>query len=136
MLPTSRNLLTRPRVSSETTDSFFLWPLLNTNTHVCDFEIPLKGLATQTNKLLPFYICWFCWYAILDWSSLSLDWSNQSAYNSFVFIPSLSVFVLGFNVDHSKLIRLSFFHGLSWFANIKNSKPNKKNLDMTLHWWL
>ena len=42
------DLLTRPRASSESTDSFFLWPLQNTNTHVCDFEIPLKGLATQT----------------------------------------------------------------------------------------
>ena len=29
-------------------DSFFLLPLQNTNTHVCDFEIPLKGLVTQT----------------------------------------------------------------------------------------
>ena len=48
LLLTSRNLLTRPHASSETTDSFFLWPLQNTNTLVCDFEIPLKGLATQT----------------------------------------------------------------------------------------
>ena len=31
---------------------------------------------------------------------------------------------MGFNVDHSKLIRLSFCHVLSWFANITNSKPN------------
>ena len=48
MLPTSRNLLTRPRASSKTMDSFFLWPLQNTKIHICDFEIPLKGLATQT----------------------------------------------------------------------------------------
>ena len=48
LLPTSRNLLTQPRASSETTNSFFLWPLQNTNTHVCDFKISLKGLATQT----------------------------------------------------------------------------------------
>ena len=48
LLPTSRNLLTRPRANSETTDSFFFWPLQNTNTHICNFEIPLNGLGTQT----------------------------------------------------------------------------------------
>ena len=64
------------------------------------------------------------WYVILDKSNLSLDRSNQPACNSFVFIPNLSFFVLGFNVGHSKLIRLSFCHVLSWFANITNSKPN------------
>ena len=53
---------------------------------------------------------------------------NQIACNSFVFIPNLSFFVLGFNVDHSKLIRLSFCHVLSWFANIRNSKPNNPSL--------
>ena len=51
--------------------------------------------------------------------------SNQTACNSFVFILNLSFFVLGFNVDHSKLMRLSFCHVLSWFANITNSKPNR-----------
>ena len=50
--------------------------------------------------------------------------SSQTACNSFVFIPNLSFFVLDFNVDHSKLMRLSFCHVLSWFANITNSKPN------------
>ena len=39
-------LTDRPRASSESTDSFFLWPLQNINTPVCDFEIPLKGLAS------------------------------------------------------------------------------------------
>ena len=51
--------------------------------------------------------------------------SNQPTCNSFVILPNLSFFVLGFNVDHSKLMRLSFCHGLSWFANITNSKPKK-----------
>ena len=49
---------------------------------------------------------------------------NQTACNSFFLIPNLSFFVLGFNVDHSKLMRLSFYHVLSWFADIRNSKPN------------
>ena len=40
------------------------------------------------------------------------------------FYPKLEFFVLGFNVDHSKLIRPSFCHVLSWFVNITNSKPN------------
>ena len=40
------------------------------------------------------------------------------------FYPKLEFFVLGFNVDYSKLIRLNFYHVLSWFANITNSKPN------------
>ena len=86
----------------------------------------------QMNKLWPFYVCWFCWYAILDRSSLSLDQSNQPACNSFVFIPNLSFFVLGFNVDHSKLIRLSFCHVLSWFANITNSKRNKNDANVEI----
>ena len=37
---------------------------------------------------------------------------NQTACNSFFLIPNLSFFVLGFNVDHSKLMRLSFCHVL------------------------
>ena len=49
--------------------------------------------------------------------------SNQTACNSFVFYPELEFFVLSFNVDHSKLMRFSFCHVLSWFANITNSKP-------------
>ena len=48
LLPRIENLLPRPHDSSESTDYFFLWPLQNTNTHVYDFKIPLKGLATQT----------------------------------------------------------------------------------------
>ena len=37
---------------------------------------------------------------------------------------------MGFNVDHSKLMRLSFCHVLSWFANITNSKPNTIQADL------
>ena len=44
----SRNLLTRPRASSESTDSFSSWIYTNIRHLACDFEIPLKGLATQT----------------------------------------------------------------------------------------
>ena len=33
--------------SSDSTDSSIL-NMLNTNSYVCDFKIPLKGLATQT----------------------------------------------------------------------------------------
>ena len=42
------NLLTRPRTSFESMNSFSSWIYYNTSTHACDFEIPLKGLATQT----------------------------------------------------------------------------------------
>ena len=44
----SSNLLTRPRPSYESTGSFSSWTYCNTSTHAYDFEIPLKGLATQT----------------------------------------------------------------------------------------
>ena len=40
------------------------------------------------------------------------------------FHPELEFFVLDFIIDHSKPMRLSFCHVLSWFANITNSKPN------------
>ena len=43
---------------------------------------------------------------------------------------------MGFNVDHSKLIRLSFCHVLSWFANITNSKPNRFKSITSLGPWL
>ena len=43
---------------------------------------------------------------------------------TWVFCLKLEFFVLRFIVDHSKLIRLSFCHVLSWFANITKSKPN------------
>ena len=43
----SNNLLTQPHANSESTN-YSLLDLQNTNSHVCDFEIPLKGLATQT----------------------------------------------------------------------------------------
>ena len=63
---------------------------------------------------------------------------NQIACNSFFFFliyfyPELEFFVLGFNVDHSKLIRLSFCHVLSWFTNITNSKPNIRKIMITSH---
>ena len=38
--------------------------------------------------------------------------SNETYCSSFFFIPNLSFFVLDFNVDHSKPMRLSFCHGL------------------------
>ena len=43
----SNNLLTQPHANSESTN-YSLLDLQNTNSHVCDFEIPLKGLVTQT----------------------------------------------------------------------------------------
>ena len=44
----SSNLLTQTRTSSKSTDFFSCWTYCNTSTHACDFEIRLKGLATQT----------------------------------------------------------------------------------------
>ena len=44
----SSNLLTQPRANFESTNSLSSWTYCNTSTHACDFEIPLKGLATQT----------------------------------------------------------------------------------------
>ena len=41
------NLLTRPRVSSEFTDSFSSWIFCNTSTHAYDFEILLKGFRSS-----------------------------------------------------------------------------------------
>ena len=59
--------------------------------------------------------------------------SNKTACNSFFFHPELELFVLDFNVDHSKPMRLSFCHVLSWFANTTNSKPNNlSNLQVEL----
>ena len=42
----SSNLLIQSRASFESTNFFFSWTYCNTSTHACDFEIPLKGLAT------------------------------------------------------------------------------------------
>ena len=44
----SSNLLTRPCGSSESIDSFSSYIYTNTSRLAFDFEIPLKGLATQT----------------------------------------------------------------------------------------
>ena len=66
----------------------------------------------------------FCWYAIFDWSSTN----RTKQLVTHFFYPELEFFVLDFNVDHSKPMRLSFYHVLSWFANITNSKPNTKFL--------
>ena len=44
----SSNLLTWPRANFESTDSFSSWTYCNTSAYTCDFEIPFKGLATQT----------------------------------------------------------------------------------------
>ena len=38
----SNNLLTQPCANFESIDSFSPWFYCNTNTHACDFEIPLK----------------------------------------------------------------------------------------------
>ena len=40
--------MTRSRASFESMNSFSSWIYCKTSTHACDFEIPLKGLATQT----------------------------------------------------------------------------------------
>ena len=45
LLPTSRNLLTRPRASSETTDSFFLgFSSKHKHTRLCIFKLLLQQL--------------------------------------------------------------------------------------------
>ena len=44
----NNNLLTQPRVSSESTDSFSFWIYNNTSTHTCDFEIPLKSFRSPS----------------------------------------------------------------------------------------
>ena len=45
LLPTSRNLLTRPRASSETTDSFFLgFSSKYKHTRLCIFKLLLQQL--------------------------------------------------------------------------------------------
>ena len=62
----------------------------------------------------------FCWYAIFDWSSTN----RMKQLVTHFFHPELEFFVLDFIIDHSKPMRLSFCHVLSWFANITNSKPN------------
>ena len=40
------NLLTQPRVSSDSMDFFSSWTYCNTRTHACDFGIPLKGFIS------------------------------------------------------------------------------------------
>ena len=42
IVTSSSNLLTRPCANFKSTDSFSPWFYCNTNTHVCNFEIPLK----------------------------------------------------------------------------------------------
>ena len=42
----SSNLLTRPRASSESTDSFSSWIYTNTSRLTCDFETPLKSFRS------------------------------------------------------------------------------------------
>ena len=42
------NLLTRACVNSKSTNSFSPWIYTNISTLTCNFEILLKGLATQT----------------------------------------------------------------------------------------
>ena len=44
----SSNLLSRPCANFESADSFSSWTYCNTSIYTCDFEIPFKGLATQT----------------------------------------------------------------------------------------
>ena len=89
------------------------------------FEYWKKWLAIWASKRSSyelFTFADFCWYAIFDWSSTN----QMKQLVTHFFHPKLEFFVLDFNVDHSKPMKLSFCHVLSWFANITNSKP--KNL--------
>ena len=57
LLPTSRNLLTQPRASSETTDSFFLgFSNKYKHTHLCFFKLFSAAIelssSSWTNLLL------------------------------------------------------------------------------------
>ena len=61
------NLLTRPHASSESTDFFSSQFYSNTNTHACDFEIPLKSFRSpsivdfcSSNQVLPPLDCRSC----------------------------------------------------------------------------
>ena len=66
----SSNLLTRPRASSESTDSFSSWIYCNTSIHACDFEIPLKGFRSPSLVDLcsnnRFYQCLIVNLALID----------------------------------------------------------------------
>ena len=46
------NLLTQSHASFKFTESFSTWIYSNTGTFTCDFEISLKGLATQTFQFM------------------------------------------------------------------------------------
>ena len=69
----------------------------------------------------------FCWYATFDRSStnqMTFDWLSTNQTKQLVthfFHPELEFFVLDFNVDHSKPMRLSFCHGL---LTLQTQKPN------------
>ena len=63
----SRNLLTRPRASFESINSFSPWIYWNTSTHACGFEISLKGFRSpsivdlcSSNQVLPLLDCRSC----------------------------------------------------------------------------
>ena len=51
------NLLTRPRASSESRDSFSSWIYSNTSRHACDFEILLKGFKSPLVMILMQQLC-------------------------------------------------------------------------------
>ena len=53
----SNNLLTRPRASSESTDSFSSWIYTNPSHLACDFEIPLKGFRSPLVMILMQQLC-------------------------------------------------------------------------------
>ena len=66
----------------------------------------------------------FCKYTTFDRSS-----TNRTKHIvTHLFHPELESFVLDFNVDHSKLMRLSFCHGL---PTLQTQKP--KNLHISLN---
>ena len=52
----SSNLLTRPRASSESTDSSS-WIYTNTSRLACDFEVPLKGFRLPSVMILMQHLC-------------------------------------------------------------------------------
>ena len=78
----------------------------------CDlgFKWLIYGLFTFANFLL---ICDFqsIEYQSNDFRLIKYQ-LNEIDCNSFFFHPELKFFVLDFNVDHSKPMRLSFYHGL------------------------
>ena len=86
----------------------------------CKKRLAIWASNSQVMSFLRLLI--FCWYATFDWSSTN---RTKQIVTHFFFIPNfylfiyfyffiyfLFFFVLDFNLDHSRPMRLSFCHGL------------------------